>query len=817
MRGYGALARFFSCLVIAGGAVSLVGSVIEQSALGFDVGMLALALVTALFGSTSLEIPGTKGRISVSDTFVFTSLLLFGPYVAALTGALDAAISSCRVAKTPHKLLFNVASMTVSTLVSGFVFYGLLGLLVPGGVEMGRSSLVYPIQALVAPLLAMALTHYLLLSFLVCMAMALVKNVGVLGFWRQHLAWSHVTYLAGAVTALAAAWFYEQIGVASLILSAPVIGIIRFTHRNYTERIREAHRHMEEMSELHFSTIEALTMAIDAKDQITHGHVRRVQIYALELAKAAGVTDQETLDAIRSAALLHDIGKLGVPDYILNKPGRLLPQEYEAIKAHPTIGALILKSVPFPFPVVPIVHAHHERYDGKGYPSGLQGEAIPLGARIMAIADVYDALRSDRPYRPGLSRQRAMEIMRKDVGAFDPELLEVFLEIIPRVEQLVAEKGVDTVLVEALENTRKCLVEAQVSSSVAEPDPARGSVLDSEIYAMFDLPEEACGMFAFEDFLELLLIKLQRLAPLDSGAIMLLDPGGGRLRAVATYGRLGRELAGRELEMGAGLSGWSAVNRKEIENGNATLDLKALGLDGREEESISALVHPLVGEDRVLGTLNLYGAPRQRFDDEALRAVRLAVPHVARAVEAALRARQSRLEALTDELTGLPNQRAFLEQAPERLARAKRRGDRLSLLALRLEELSAVRERHGEETSDRVLVELGRLLRACVRDQDLTYRQAPDRFLILLPGCDREAAARIAERIQERLATFRLHLEDRQLLRVAATLCSAEFPHDGGELEELLQVVERRLGAASAARRRAAAQPELEGSAPAIS
>src|SRR5207342_1608659 len=170
-------------------------------------------------------------------------------------------------------------------------------------------------------------------------------------------------------------------------------------------------RHVRHINELYLSTIEALAMAVDAKDQITHGHIRRVQVYATQLAGRLGVTDDQQLKAIEAAALLHDMGKLAIPEYILNKPGKLTAAEFEKMKRHASVGADILSAIDFPYPVVPIVRHHHENWDGTGYPTGLRGTDIPIGARVLSVVDCFDALTSDRPYRPKLSDADALRIL----------------------------------------------------------------------------------------------------------------------------------------------------------------------------------------------------------------------------------------------------------------------------------------------------------------------------------------------------------------------------------------------------------------------
>src|SRR4029079_7129247 len=193
-----------------------------------------------------------------------------------------------------------------------------------------------------------------------------------------------------------------------LLVIVPLLIVLYFTFSMSMGRIEHANRHLSQLNSLYMSTIETLAMAIDAKDQITHGHIRRVQAYAVSLAREVGVTDTSLIRAVEAAALLHDMGKLAVPEYILNKPGPLTSAEFDKMKLHASVGGDILAAIDFPYPVVPIVRHHHENWDGTGYPDGVAGAAIPIGARILSVVDCFDALTSDRPYRPRLSDDEAL-------------------------------------------------------------------------------------------------------------------------------------------------------------------------------------------------------------------------------------------------------------------------------------------------------------------------------------------------------------------------------------------------------------------------
>ncbi|MGD9074091.1 MAG: HD domain-containing phosphohydrolase [Desulfobacteraceae bacterium] len=187
---------------------------------------------------------------------------------------------------------------------------------------------------------------------------------------------------------------------------------------------------LEDLDALNWGTLRALARAVDAKSPWTAGHSERVTEKALQIGQVMGLTPEE-LDNLHRGGLLHDIGKIGIPVSILDKPGRLTDEEFKAIRRHSTIGASILEPIAAYAHAIPIVLQHHEHFDGKGYPDGLAGETISLGARILAVADVYDALVSDRPYRAGMDRERVMEIIKEEAGKqFDPSVVQALLEVI---------------------------------------------------------------------------------------------------------------------------------------------------------------------------------------------------------------------------------------------------------------------------------------------------------------------------------------------------------------------------------------------------
>src|ERR1019366_2906492 len=276
-----------------------------------------------------------------------------------------------------------------------------------------------------------AATFFLTNTLFIAAVIALTERKNLWTVWRDYF-WSFPNYLVGAAAAWVVGVSGRLIGWQPSLLVMPILYVVYRSHRMYVGRLEEARTraeqqraHAEEVAALHRRTIETLALAIEAKDQTTHDHLQRVETYAVEVAKELKV-DREGMDALQAAALLHDIGKLAIPEHIVSKPGRLTPEEFEKMKIHPLVGAEILERVRFPYPVVPIVRAHHEKYDGTGYPLGLRGTEIPIGARILAAVDFLDAMASDRQYRRALPLHEAMARLVDESGkSFDPQVVRV--------------------------------------------------------------------------------------------------------------------------------------------------------------------------------------------------------------------------------------------------------------------------------------------------------------------------------------------------------------------------------------------------------
>ncbi|MGH9370439.1 MAG: HD-GYP domain-containing protein, partial [Vicinamibacterales bacterium] len=370
--------------------------------------------LTFISGRIALKVPSLEARFTVSEVFAFTSVLLFGPEAGAVTLALDSLVLAWHRRIPVDKTCFNFGNLTLSVWLSGSLFFGVSGAepLFGNGGQAGE---------LILPLALFVAAYFVVNTGLVAAAIGFETGTRPLLIWRRHFMPLAAGYAASASVALLLVAALQQVHFAAIAVLPPLLLIFYYTLRSSFGRLEDAKGHLDKLNTLYLSTVETLATAIDAKDEVTHGHIRRVQLAAVALARELGVKDETTLKAIEAAALLHDTGKIAVPEHILNKPGKLTPAEFEKMKLHAPIGAEILSAIEFPYPVVPIVRHHHENWDGTGYPDRISGTEIPIGARILSVVDCFDALTSDRPYRKRMSDEDALGILRDRRGTmYDP-------------------------------------------------------------------------------------------------------------------------------------------------------------------------------------------------------------------------------------------------------------------------------------------------------------------------------------------------------------------------------------------------------------
>ena len=612
--------RHYVEIIVAIGSVIVVYSLAGAATTPRPLAWWLFAALAVVTGSFRLKIASLDGTISVSDTFFITSALLFGPATATVLVAVDSFAMSCRRRQAWDRIGFNSAAPALSMWAAAHAFFYAAGV---QPLAQGRA----PVGPLILPLACLAVIYFGLNSGLMAVAVGLDARQSPLQIWRRHFQWLSIGYLASASVAYCLVLLIQEVNLAAIFVILPVLAVFHLTLRSSYGRLEDAHRHMADVDRLYRSTVETLAMAIDAKDDVTHSHVRRVQAYAMALARALEITDEPTLKAIEAAALLHDTGKLAVPEHILNKPGKLTPPEFDQMKLHVDVGADILSLVEFPYPVVPIVRCHHENWDGTGYPRGVSGEDIPIGARILSVVDCFDALTSDRPYRRRMSDEASLDILRERRGRmYDPRVVDMFI-------------GMHRDVVVTNEGPAQRHVMARISGSrqaeaVPSALPAAGSAASDDVLAFVSIARLAAGEATLSDVLALSSNLVRNIVPAASGAWYVVDAARGELVAIQAFGAAASALRGASVRAGERLTGWVAANRQTVVNSDAALDLDdhVLQMAPRLQSCMSA---PLMTGDALIAVLTLYAADRDVFTEDLGRLVQMIAPHIARAIAVA--------------------------------------------------------------------------------------------------------------------------------------------------------------------------------------
>jgi diguanylate cyclase (GGDEF)-like protein/putative nucleotidyltransferase with HDIG domain len=773
-------ARVYVWSVIAAGAVLLAVCLPRAR---FDQPLLFLALTLLSSGSAALKVylPLTTGgsTMSVSYAVDFASLLLLGPHETMIVAA-SSAFSQCslnRKEQNPvYRTLFSMASLVVTVEGAGLAFALLGG-------NGGHTSIV----ALARPLVGAATAYFVLNTGFIATAIALTSRDNIATVWNGNFLWSAPSYFVGALAAAVAATVIEQAGYWLAPLTFAPLYLTYRTYKVYMGRIEDEQRHVQQTSDLHLATIEALARAIDAKDQTAHTHIRRVQVYAAGLARAVGLQDSD-IQGIKTAALLHDIGKLAVPEHILSKPGPLTQEEFQKIRIHPQVGAEIIAAVPFPYPVAPLILSHHERWDGKGYPQGLHGEQIPLGARILTIVDYFDAVTTERPYHKALSQEGAIGLMKHESGkALDPALVTTFIERLPSlIAEAAAEERKANRPVEPVErvfsgSTAAGLVPERVSQSAFE----NIALAHREIYALYEIAQAMGTSLGVADTMALISSKLTNIMPWSASDLFLYQADTDSLKCVYAAGLDAPKLLNLTVRNGEGLCGWVARNRRTIVNGHPRVTFDAVG-NRSPIDLKSAIVCPLFFNDTLIGALSLYHVDENRYTEDHRRLLERIAEQAGAVIHNSIVFEQTQEDSLTDPLTGLPNRRSMFVHLSRELSRAERLNRELALIVMDIDEFKAINDTYGHHVGDRALREMAAALRIALRPYDLCVRYAGDEFIIVLSDCPRDAAE--AKRVELQTLVGRIEIEVRagKVLKIGASAGLAVFPHDGMTYEALL-------------------------------
>ncbi|MGE3177046.1 MAG: diguanylate cyclase, partial [Vicinamibacterales bacterium] len=473
------------------------------------------------------------------------------------------------------------------------------------------------------------------------------------------------------------------------------------------------------------------------------------------------------------------------------------------IRIHPQVGAEIIATVPFPYPVAPLILSHHERWDGKGYPNGLSGHNIPIGARVLTIVDYYDAVTTERPYHKAMDHESAVALLKHEAGrALDPALVETFVEMLPtllkEVEALPEEHASHAQAEYLPGETAAGLVPGSNGKSAYE----NIALAHREIYALYEIAQTMGTSLGVSDTMALVSSKLTNIVPWSGCALYLQQPDGQTLKCHFAAGLDAPNLLGRVMRVGSGLSGWVAQNRRTVVNADPRVCFEAAGID-TDTELKSTIACPLYSSgETLIGCLVLFHTEANRYTEDHRRLLERVAEQAGPVVANSVTFAQTQEDSLTDPLTGLPNRRSLFAHLSRELARAERLKAEVGLLVMDVDDFKSINDTYGHHTGDRALREVATALQSGLRPYDLCVRYAGDEFIVVLSECSREMAEVRRQELQERISQIELEVRPGKTIQLGASIGAAVYPHDGANYEALLADADHRMYRDKSMRRR---------------
>lgn len=768
-------------------ALLLAFAAMTLSSLSSTITLASAALIAILVCQFHPNLPYTHIHVSAKAIFTFWGIIWLGPAAGILLSAAASITERISSDRGPTAKLYGISCDISAAYVSAISYFLTFSLLNSYLLDTSTRQLLVPSSVFFA-VVVMAFTNFAVRGMLALLGRAAEQSFAL----GENLFRSFVRPIGNYVTCLLATLLiyavFKHFGIELGLILLPIAIFGNIANRIHHRMLEQKTKEISEASRLHLATVEALASAIDARDQAGAGHIRRSQIFAVGLGKTLGLPEED-INALRAASLLHDIGKLAIPDHILNKPTRLTQAELEKTKIHVSVGASILEKAGFGYSVVSSVRHHHEWFNGSGYPEGLRGKNIPLTARILSIADVYDTLRGPKPYRSPMSSEDSCSLLRERAGRqFDPKLVTVFLENIEAFEDEVVAQGLSYISdEEILEDPHVSLTGRPRLSYMDEIKRA-----NREVVSLYEIARDLSSSEDLERTLALFTRQISEFVPYDNCIVYLVEESGDFATAVHADGKNHAELKGKRLKIGEGATGYVLDKQKPIDRVDPALDF-AFSEHEFTSKYVGMASLPLISEGRLLGAVTLYSNELPNYEEEHLRLLETISRIASDAISRSQAHDQTRSFALTDPLTGLPNARSLQQQYDKETARAGRNNSNFQLLMLDLDGFKIVNDTYGHRSGDTMLREVAQVVRGQLRDYDFLARYGGDEFVALIPDTDFEYVKDLCRRIEKAVLSFHMTFGEEEHASVGISLGSASFPKDGELMHDLIAVADKAM------------------------
>lgn len=748
---------------------------------------LTLTIVTSML---RLGVPTVAGTISIGFIFILSSLVqlpLHETMIIGIAGTIIHCLRDRRQGVDWLSMAFQTATVVLGIDAANAAFQRITAALPTGGV------------AAALPLASTIL--FLVSAFPLAATTALGERELLRRVWQNRFLWSLPYYLAGAALAGLLTAVQHLPLWQNVIVIAPLLFLVYRSYSIQLDSLERERQHAEELATLQLSMVEALALAVESKEFRAVDHLHRMAVYTVGLGQELGLRDEQ-LKALRAAAILHDIGQVAVPDHIIMKPARLTPEEFERLKVHPDVGADILERAKFPYPVAPIVRAHHEHWDGSGYPRRLKGEQIPIEARILAAVDALVALSSDRHHRRALPLAKAMQVVKEDAGqALDPDVVRALESIYSRLDAQARTRRPGTLDGAAPESDRPGAEGSETPHFLATIAAAR-----REEQSLLEFTQILGSSLNLHETLNALARRFRTQIPYDTMVLYLEKKG--RLEAAFIEGENQSLFGGLSMALGEGLSGVVAAQRRPALNVDPSPEPIASHYPGRDARLRAALAVPLDGANGVLGTLAFYSEHRNAFSPSQLSLLLAIAPKLAITVENSIRFREAENQATFDFLTGLPNAGSLFLHLQNEMARCARTNSTLAVLVCDLDGFKQVNDRFGHLTGNKLLQDVARCLKEHCREYDFVARMGGDEFVLVLPGATPEAVQLRRRRVTAEVEGAGIDLCGDKV--VSLSLGAAFYPEVGRSAEEMLAYADSRMYEDKAAHKTARLAPSEE-------